>query len=79
VRFCDPDDGRETRLKHVERLTETNNLRKVSSCWLYPANILAMHGSMNVKFSLHKFHIIAHTVHLYQVIFLKFFPTVRVI
>jgi len=32
----------------VERLTEINNLWNVASCWLYPANILAMHGPMNV-------------------------------
>jgi len=41
-------DGK-TRLKHVERLTEINKLRNVASCWLYSANILAMHGPMNVK------------------------------
>jgi len=40
------------RLKYVERLTEINKLRKVASCWLYSANILAMHGAMNVKFPL---------------------------
>jgi len=50
VQFWAPDDGRKTRLKHVDRLTEINNLRKVASCWLYSANILAMHGRMNVKF-----------------------------
>jgi len=36
-------------LKHVERLTEIKKLRIVASCWLYSANILAMHGPMNVK------------------------------
>ena len=37
------------RLKHVERLTEINKLWNVASCWLYSANVLAMHGPMNVK------------------------------
>ena len=49
VQFWAPDDGRKTRLKHVERLREINKLRKVASCWLKSANILAMHGPMNVK------------------------------
>jgi len=39
-------------LKHVERLTEINKLRNVASYWLYSANILAMHGPMNVKLKL---------------------------
>jgi len=38
-----------TCLKHVERLTEIKKLWNVASCWLYSANILAMHGPMNVK------------------------------
>jgi len=50
VQVWDPDDGRKTRLKHVERLTEINKLWNVASYWLYAANILAMHGRMNVKF-----------------------------
>ena len=50
VQFWAPDDGWKTRLKHVERLTEINELRNVASCWLYSENILAMHGYMNVKF-----------------------------
>jgi len=37
-------------MKHVEHPTEINKLRNVASCWLYSANILAMHGPMNVKF-----------------------------
>ena len=41
---------RKNLLKHVERLKEINKLRKVTSCWLYSANILAMHGPMNVKY-----------------------------
>ena len=36
-------------LKHVERLTEINKLRKVASCWSCSKDILAMHGPMNVK------------------------------
>ena len=36
-------------MKHVERLTEINKLRNVASCWLYTANILGMHGHMNVR------------------------------
>ena len=50
VQFWAPDDGRKTRLKHVECLTEINKLWNVASCWLYSANILAMHGSMNFNF-----------------------------
>ena len=49
MQFWAPDDGRKKRPKHVERLTEINKLRKFASCWLYSANILAMHGPMNVK------------------------------
>jgi len=41
-------DGK-TRLKHVERLTEINILWNFASCWLYCANILAMHGPVNVE------------------------------
>jgi len=44
-------DGK-TRLKHVERLTEINKMRKIASCWLYSENILAMHGPMNAKLDL---------------------------
>jgi len=50
IQFWAPNDGRKTRLKHVERLTEIKKLWNVASCWLYSAYILAMHGSMNVKF-----------------------------
>ena len=39
VQFSAPDNGWKTRLKHVERLTETNKLRKVASFWLYSENI----------------------------------------
>ena len=49
VQFWAPDDGLKNRLKHVQRLTEINKLRNVASCWLYSANILTMHGLMNVK------------------------------
>ena len=38
VQFWAPDDGRKTRLKHVQRLTEINKLWNVASCWLYSAN-----------------------------------------
>ena len=41
--------------KHVERLTEMNKLRNVASFWLCFANILAMHGPMNVKLTLSYF------------------------
>jgi len=50
VQFWAPDDGRKTRLKHVERLAEINKFRKVASCWLYSAYMWAMHGPVNVKF-----------------------------
>ena len=49
MQFSGPDDVRENRLKHVERLTEINEMRNFASCWLYSANILAMHGPVNVK------------------------------
>ena len=49
-------DGRKTRLKHVARLTEINKLRNVASSWLYSANILAIHRSMNVKVSWNEVH-----------------------
>ena len=51
MQFRAPDDGRKNHLKHVERLTEIDKLRKVASCWLYSENILAMHGPKNVKFT----------------------------
>ena len=38
VQFWAPDDGRKTRLKHVEHLTDINKLWNVASCWLYCAN-----------------------------------------
>ena len=50
VQFWAPDDGRKNCLKHVERLKGINKLRNVTSWWLYSGNILAMHGSTNVKF-----------------------------
>jgi hypothetical protein len=49
VQFWAPDDGRKTRPKYVERLTEIKKLWNVASCCLYSVNILAMHGPMNVK------------------------------
>ena len=49
VQFWASDDGRKIRLKHVQRRTEINKLWNVASCWLYSANILAIHGHMNVK------------------------------
>ena len=50
VQFWAPDDGRKNRLKHVERLTHINKLWNVAFCWLYSANMLAMHRPMIVKF-----------------------------
>ena len=44
-----PGDGRKTRLKHVEHLTEINKLRNVASFWLYSEHILAMYGPTSVK------------------------------
>ena len=41
MQFSSPDDGRKSRLKHVERLTEINKLRNVASFWLYPENMLS--------------------------------------
>jgi hypothetical protein len=35
IQFWAPDDGRRTRLKHVEHFTEINTLCKVAPCWLY--------------------------------------------
>jgi len=49
VQFWAPDDGRKSRLKHVDHLTGINKLRNVASYWLYSDNTLAMHGHVNVK------------------------------
>jgi len=49
VQFWAPDDGRKNHLKHVERLTEINKLWNFAFCWLYSANILAIHGPVNVE------------------------------
>ena len=49
VQFWAPDDGRKNWLKRVQHLTEINKLRNIASCWLYSANISAMHGPMKVK------------------------------
>jgi len=48
VQFWAPDDGRAPRLKHLERFTEINILRKLAFFGLYSENILAMHGHVNV-------------------------------
>ena len=45
VQFWAPDNGRKTRLQHVQRLTEINKLWNAALCWLYAANILAMLNS----------------------------------
>jgi len=45
-------DGK-NRLKHIQRLREINKLWNVASCWSYSANILVMHGPMNVKNTWH--------------------------
>ena len=47
--FWTPGDGRKNCLNHVERLTEINKFWNAASCWLYSANVLAMHGPMIVK------------------------------
>jgi len=39
VEFWAPDDGRKTRQKHAEGLTEIHKLRKSASCWLYSENV----------------------------------------
>ena len=49
VKFRAPDDGRKTRLKRVQHLTEINKFEKHCIFWLYSENILAIHGHMNVK------------------------------
>ena len=49
MQFCAPFDERKKLLEHLEPLVEINILRNVASCWLYSANILAMHGPVNVK------------------------------
>ena len=80
VQFCAPDDGRKNRLKYVERLTEINKEWNVASCWLYSANILAMHGPMNVKLNgssflssvIRKMGFCAGIVHIHQFIKLTY-------
>ena len=37
MQFWAPDDGPKNRQKHVDNLTEINNLGNVTSCWLYLA------------------------------------------
>ena len=49
VQFWVTDDVEKNRLKHVESLTEINMLWYVAPNWLNSANILAMHGPMNVE------------------------------
>lgn len=49
MQFLAHDDGRKNSLKHIKDLTEINKLRSVSSYWLYSANILELHGAMNVN------------------------------
>jgi len=49
LQFWASDDGRKTRLKHVEHLTEISKLWNVASFWLTAANILAMNGTMTGK------------------------------
>ena len=53
----EPDDGRKIRPKHVERLTKIIKLRNIASCWLYSANIVAIHGPMNAKFLEYRVHL----------------------
>jgi len=50
VQFRAPDDGRKSRLKHVEHHIEISKLTKVATCWLHSENILANHGPTNVKY-----------------------------
>ena len=42
MQFCAPDDGRKTRLKHVEHLTVINILRNVAACCLYSENKIVL-------------------------------------
>jgi len=73
VPFWAPDDGRKNLPKHVERLTEINKLWNVASCWLFSANILAMHGHMNFERFLNSFYLTGNTVRLrYKVTPVKF-------
>ena len=55
MQFWATDDGRKTRLKHVQRVTEINNLWDVASCWLHSANLPPMSRSskcfLSFKFS----------------------------
>jgi hypothetical protein len=39
IQFWAPDDGRRTRLKHVENFSEINTLCNIASCWLYLKSI----------------------------------------
>jgi hypothetical protein len=47
VQFWALDDGRKTRLKHVDHLTGIHKLRKVTSCWLYSAKSRSLRRDLN--------------------------------
>ena len=55
VQFWAPDDGRKTRLKHVERLTEINKLWNFATCWLYSENNLDLIGLVFMKINIWTF------------------------
>jgi len=48
-----PDDGWRYHLKHLEQITDINKLYIVASCWTIIDTYYAMHGPLNLKYSLH--------------------------
>ena len=44
-----PDDGWKYHSKHVEQLTDINELYTVASCWIIIAIHYTMHGPLNIK------------------------------
>jgi len=55
VQFGVPDDGRENRLKPVERLTEINKVRNFASCWLYYKNASVKVDGVPAEIKIFKF------------------------
>jgi hypothetical protein len=65
IQFRAPDDGRRTRLKHVERFTVIIILRNVASCWFY----LKIHedvSNWNIHHSVFRQTLVWRTCHLEQ-------------
>ena len=47
--LCAPDDGWQYNPKHVEHLTDINELYTAACCWIFIAIYYKMHGSLDIK------------------------------